>query len=87
MHRELKEHIINFRLTTPERESVRTTLKSLGIGNLLSDGAACRVVLLAALGVGKLQLANSSSAVNYAGNNWQNFTIAPSTRSGKVSKK
>jgi transposase-like protein len=47
--RERKQHIITFRLTTPQTDRVRATLISCGLGNRVSNGAACRAVLLAAI--------------------------------------
>lgn len=85
--RDLKEHIITFRLTAPQTDQVRATLKSCGIGNRLSDGAACRAVLLAALGLGKFQLANSGVSKDHAGNNGRDLGIGPSTEAGSIGLK
>lgn len=82
--RELKEHIITFRLTAPQTDRVRATLKSCGICKRLSDGVACRAVLLAALGLGKFQLANSGVYMGHPPNDGGNLAVSPSPTTDSV---
>jgi transposase-like protein len=55
-HREVRSEIVSFRLTSDQARSVRTALMTWGFGNRLSNSAACRAVLLAAIGCGRITL-------------------------------
>jgi transposase-like protein len=54
--REIRGEIVSFRLTTKQTEHVRAALMTWGFGNRLSDSAACRAVLLAAVGLTRFEL-------------------------------
>jgi transposase len=61
--RELRSKIVAFRLTAPQADQVRATLMSLGFGNRLSNGSACRAVLLSAVGCGQVVLPRNGTSV------------------------
>jgi transposase len=71
--RELRDHIITFRLTEEQTDRVQATLMSCGLANRVSNGAACRAVLLAAIGAGKF--VNNSAVVGEQGENGQNPVV------------
>jgi len=48
--------VVCFRLTPQQTEQVREVASAWGFGNRLSNGVACRVVLLSAVGLGKFEL-------------------------------
>ena len=48
--------VICFRLTPQQTDRVREVVNAWGFGNRLSNGVACRAVLLAAVGLGKFDL-------------------------------
>ena len=47
---------MSFRLTTRQTDRVRAALMAWGFGNRLSNSAACRAVLLAAVGLARVEL-------------------------------
>jgi transposase-like protein len=75
--RELRREIVSFRLTAPQADRVRATLRTWGLGNRFSNGAACRAVLLAALGVGKFQLADGGISVDQTFNDARDLAVSP----------
>ena len=75
--RELRKQIVSFRLTAPQADRVRAALMTWGFGNRLSNGAACRAVLLAALGVGRFQLAHSGTSMDQTRNDDRDLAVSP----------
>ena len=79
--RELRSQIVSFRLTSKQTEFVRAALMTWGFGNRLSNSAACRAVLLAAVGCGRIVLPRNESSLAPMCCNDQGPTIGPSAES------
>jgi len=73
--------VICFRLTPQQTDRVREVVSAWGFGNRLSNGVACRVVLLSAVGLGKFELPEFRGTPPP---NWRGMSVIAKRHAGKT---